>query len=140
MYPQELLGKFALRKSPVKIVMESNVMSNIPDMLANGIDRVVYDYMFTLIPIFILASTESHIVYLDTNKMSDIIDKSDMAENDFSESEDIVVEGVLPASIVPKILNSCYIDDEWVDYNDLMELAKNYDLLGTLFGELKSQH
>ena len=142
MYPHELLGKYGIRKKPVKIVLENAKMSNHGNA---DFQREIFDYSFTTTPILILASTDSHIVYFDPEDMERSIigellgsmeDTCDCDEcKEFSKDEND--DGKM--GIMPKILNSNYIDNEWQDFSSLLELAGKSDIMRDIFNELNTK-
>ncbi len=149
MHPQELIGKYAIRKTPAKIPMDTVTVPNMPAGMSMG--TVFYDHLFTVNPIFILAATDDHIVYLDINNVmehaTEILDDEECEECGCAECEEKCEEdpstptanpvGMNYGALMPKILNFCYVDNDWKDYEELMMLARNYDLIGNLFNDLK---
>lgn len=93
MYAHELIGKKAIRKAPARWEKSQN-------SLMGGIRVVTQeDYSYTNSPLLILAATGSHIVY----KRCDWDEKILGAE--------------------PHILDCRWVDDQWINYDDLLKLA-----------------
>jgi len=110
-YPNQLIGKPAIRKEPVIITIEENMEF---DGRTMNYKRQTPDYSYTRYPIVIIAATDAHILYL---------------------SFDEVLMGKNP---IPSILNKFYVDDGWYDYSDLIDLATRFPQMAELMkGELK---
>lgn len=95
MYPMELIGRLALRKSPVY-----ETEKKIPAMFGGYTTVGGENDDFMREPILILAATNTHVIYMGCKQTE---------------------EGFRPYGKY-KILDSKWVDDEWVDFTTILEL------------------